>query len=87
VVDEVEWHTQIGDMVSRDLIQATVDAGKLQKMVTKLAGEVKQERVINKSRHVKIQYPEDKIVALATDKKDKEVVKIPVKKKDLKIKI
>jgi hypothetical protein len=44
-------------MVSIYLIQATVDDGKLQKMVTKLACEVKQERVINKERPIKIQDP------------------------------
>ena len=42
VAEKLEWHRQIGEEVARDLIKATVDVGKLQKMVIKLANQLKK---------------------------------------------
>jgi hypothetical protein len=68
VKGKVEWHQQIGDMVSRDLIQGTFDLGNLQNMVTKLVEQIKQVKIINNSRMVIVQELEDKVVDLETYK-------------------
>ena len=52
--DKIEWHTKIGNMVSRDLIQATTNAKKLKGMVSKLESQMKHKKIVNKEILVSI---------------------------------
>jgi hypothetical protein len=79
VMEKIKWHRQTSDMVSRELIQATVDVGKLQKIISKLIVQLKQEKVINSAKMVRIHNLENKSVSLGTNPKNGEVVKALVK--------
>jgi len=87
IMDKIEWHRQTGDMVTKALIQATVDDGKLQKIILKLTTPLKQENVIYKARTVRILALENKLMTLGADPKDEEVVKSLIKDRDSEIKV
>jgi sugar diacid utilization regulator len=85
-IDMVEWHKKTREMVSRRLIQSTIDVKKLQNLVSKINIHLKNERIINIVNVTRVKYLENKMITLSNPAKRSENIKIIMEKRILKCK-
>jgi phosphotransferase system IIB component len=76
VMDKIEWHKKIVNVVSRDLIQATTNVKKMRGLVTKLENKLNQEKNIDRARLVRIHDLMQRVIILGEYPNNKDIVNV-----------
>ena len=66
VLDKIQLHKQIGDVIYYDLLHATVEVTRLQSLVDKMEIQLKHEKVENKANLIQIKKLQGDIISLGT---------------------
>ena len=75
VLDKVDLHRKMGEMVSKDLIQSTTSLNKLQVQLEKVQKQLRIQRIKNRERQTKINDLEQMIIKLGYNPNDPEPIK------------
>lgn len=87
IVDKINLHRQIGEIIYSNLVQSTVSNTKFQANLAKVQNHLMQEKTENKAWQVQIRELQQKIIDLGVDLENAKPVKDLLKEKDNEIQI
>jgi hypothetical protein len=85
LVDKMDLHRQTGEMICRDAMQASLGMKKLQNMADKIQKQLKQEKLANRTKQMRIDELENWVIELGANPKDSKSIQALIKTKDTKI--